>query len=125
MDSAHLNDSASRAAQASRFYPGLLASFGFIILYFALQALCTGLIMAYTHGVSGAAVSGQPLTIIWGLVASSIVQLGLMWLYLRRSGRITSVGLNDLAECGARTQRALQCYSSSRRWYSILCTRPI
>jgi membrane protease YdiL (CAAX protease family) len=95
MDSAHLNDSASRAAQASRFYPGLLASFGFIILYFALQALCTGLIMAYTHGVSGAAVSGQPLTIIWGLVASSIVQLGLMWLYLRRSGRITSVGLND------------------------------
>lgn len=91
MDSTHLDDSAPLAAQASRFYPGLLASFGFIILYFALQALCTGLIMAF----SGAAISGQPVTIIWGLVASSIIQLGLMWLYLRRSARMTSVGLND------------------------------
>jgi len=91
MNSTHLDDSEPLAAQVSRFYPGLLASFGFIILYFALQAICTGLIMA----ISGVAISGQPVTIIWGLVASSIIQLGLMWLYLRRSERMTSVDLND------------------------------
>jgi len=95
MNGPQLNDSAISAEQTSPFYPGLLASFGFIILYFALQSLCTGLILAYAHGASGAGLSGQPLTIIWGLAASSVIQLALMWLYLRRSGRMTSVGLND------------------------------
>lgn len=95
MNSTHLDDPEHPAPHITPFYPGLLASFGFIILYFLLQALCTGLIMVYTDGVSGAAASGQPITIILGLVASSLLQLVLMGLYLRKSGRMRGFGLTD------------------------------
>ena len=77
------------------FCPGLLPTIGFIILYFTLQGLCTGLIMAATQdGLE----TPEPITIIFGLVASAIVQLTLMWLYLRRDGRMEALGLNDFGK---------------------------
>lgn len=95
MNRTHLDDPGHLTPHITPFYPGLLASFGFIILYFLLQAICTGLIMVYTDGVSGAAASGRPTTIIMGLVASSLLQLVLMGFYLRKSGRMRGLGLTD------------------------------
>jgi membrane protease YdiL (CAAX protease family) len=75
-----------------KHYPGLLPTIGFIVLYFTLQGVFTGLIMATTQ--DGLATP-QPISIIFGLVVSAIVQLFLMWLYLRRHKRMESLGLND------------------------------
>lgn len=85
------NDSATTVWTPKPF-PGLLPTIGFIILYFALQGLCTGLIMAATQN---SPTAPEPISIIFGLVASAIVQLTLMWLYLRKDGRMEALGLND------------------------------
>ena len=76
-------------------FPGLLPTIGFIILYFALQGLCTGIIMAATQDVTVANPTPMPIAIIYGLVASAFIQLFLMWLYLRRKDRMALLGLND------------------------------
>lgn len=81
-----------------RTFPGLLPTVGFVILYFTLQVLFTGIIIAATQDVSLANPTPMPIAIIYGLVASAIVQLFLMWLYLRRNDRMALLGLNDFGK---------------------------
>lgn len=88
-------DPVTLAVQTPKRHPALLPTIGFIILYFLLQALCTGLIMAATQN---SPTAPEPISIIFGLVASAIVQLMLMWLYLRKDGRIEALGLNDFGK---------------------------
>jgi uncharacterized protein len=76
---------------ADNQYPGLLPAIGFIISYFALQGLCTVLIMAATQE---SVTKPEPINIIFGLILSAAVQLGLMWLYLRKNGRAGALGLH-------------------------------
>lgn len=73
-------------------YPGLFPTLGFAVLYFALQGLCTVLIMAATSNMAAKPTS---MAIISGLIASAVVQLLLMWLYLRKNDRIKLLGLHD------------------------------
>lgn len=79
-------------------YPGILPTIGFIVLYFVLQGLCTGLIMAATQDGLAKSATPLPISIIFGLVASAVVQLFLMWLYLRKQGRMEALGLNDFGK---------------------------
>ena len=68
-------------------------------MYFLLQGLCTALLLV--SGVGGAdpanieSAMGNPMVILWGLVLAATVQLLLMWLYLRKPGRIAQLGLNS------------------------------
>jgi membrane protease YdiL (CAAX protease family) len=87
-----LGEPAPTIISARPFYPGLLPTIGFIISYFALQGVCTAIIIAATQGD---VTTPAPMSIISGLVASAIVQLMLMWLYLRKDGRAEALGLYD------------------------------
>jgi membrane protease YdiL (CAAX protease family) len=80
---------------ARSYHPGLLPTLGLIISYFALQGVCTAIIIAATQGDLAAPA---PMSIISGLVASAIAQLLLMWLYLRKDGRAEALGLNDFGK---------------------------
>jgi hypothetical protein len=102
MDNTQLDDSVTAATMDRPNYPGLLPTIGFIVLYFVLQAVCTGLIMAATQGSSA-----MPAIIIFGLVAAAIVQLFLMWLYLRKQGRMAILGLNNFGKIPMREATAL------------------
>lgn len=102
MDSTQRTDSRHAGSLDKPDYPGLLPTFGFIVLYFILQAVCTGLIIASTYS-SGA----MPVAIIFGLVAAAIVQLFLMWLYLRKPGRMAILGLNSFGKVPLRQAMAL------------------
>ena len=90
---------ASPAEAAAVPFPKILPSIGWIVLYFLLQGLCTAALL--TAGVGGADPSNMtsamsnPMVILWGLVLSAAVQLALMWLYLRKRGRMTLLGLNS------------------------------
>ncbi len=80
-------------------FPRILPSIGWIVLYFLLQGVCTAVIMAVGIGVSGpggtASALNNPMVILWGLVSSAIIQMALMWVYLRKDGRARSLGLTD------------------------------
>jgi hypothetical protein len=89
---------------ARSYYPGLLPSISFIISYFALQGVCTGLIIAATQGDLA---TPAPMSIIAGLAASAIAQLMLMWLYLRKQGRMAILGLNSFGKVPLRQATAL------------------
>lgn len=95
MDDMQRDDSVATTSAGQRPYPGLLPTIGFIVLYFVLQGLCTGLIMAATQGDAATPAKPLPISIIYGLVASAIVQMLLMWLYLRKNGRMELLGLNS------------------------------
>jgi uncharacterized protein len=82
----------------AKYFPGIWVSIGWIVLYFALQAICTAAILiADIKGgpmPSGTAVlTEHPMAILWGVVSSAIIQLMLMWLYLRKDNRMTKLGL--------------------------------
>jgi membrane protease YdiL (CAAX protease family) len=87
-----LGEPAPTIISARSFYPGLIPTIGFIISYFALQGVCTAIIIAATQGD---VTTPAPMSIISGLVVSAIVQLMLMWLYLRKDGRAEALGLYD------------------------------
>lgn len=87
-----LGEPAPTIISARSFYPGLLPTIGFIITYFALQGVCTAIIIAATQGD---VTTPAPMSIISGLVASAVVQLMLLWLYLRKDGRMEALGLYD------------------------------
>lgn len=82
----------------SRF-PGFWSSIGWIVLYFVLQGVCTAVLLF--SGVGGAdpanvgSVVGSPVVILWGLVLAALIQLSLMWLYLRKQGRFNFLGLDS------------------------------
>jgi len=102
MDNTQRTDGAYAGSLESPNYPGLWPTAGFILLYFVLQAVCTGLIMAAT-GTS----SAIPVVIIFGLIAAAIVQLFLMWLYLRKPGRMAILGLNSFGKVPLRQAMVL------------------
>jgi uncharacterized protein len=90
---------ASPAEAAAKPFPTILPSIGWIVLYFLLQGVCTAiLLMAGVGGADPANMAsaiGNPMVILWGLVLSAAVQLLLMWLYLRKPGRIERLGINS------------------------------
>lgn len=81
------------SASALKRYPGIWVTIGFIVLYFALQIMSTLVIMAVTQDWTAKAT---PIAVIYGLVVSAILQIILMWLYLRRDGRMQFLGLTGL-----------------------------
>jgi len=87
-----LGEPAPTLISARSFYPGLLLSIGFILSYFALQGVCTAIIIAATQADLA---TPAPMSIISGLMASAVVQLMLLWLYLRKDGRMEALGLYD------------------------------
>lgn len=98
MEKTQHSDSVTVTASVPRSFPGLLTTFGFIVLYFTLQGLCTILIMAASPGGLVPGATPDPMSIIFGLVASAAVQLFLMWLYLRKNDRMAMMGLNDFGQ---------------------------
>jgi uncharacterized protein len=48
-----------------------------------------------TDPAKAATAISNPVVILWGLVSSAIIQLFLMWLYLRKDNRLERLGLND------------------------------
>ena len=76
-------------------FPTLLPTLGFILLYFALQGVSTAVIIAATQGAS---TTPEPISIIWGLLASAVIQLSLMGLYLRKDTRAVALGLTDFGK---------------------------
>jgi uncharacterized protein len=90
---------ASPAEVAVKPFPTILPSIGWIVLYFLLQGICTAVLLI--AGIGGADTAnmpsalGNPMVILWGLVLSAVVQLLLMWLYLRKPGRFEGLGLNS------------------------------
>ena len=89
-------------------FPRLLPSVGWIVLYFVLQLVVTAIVIAVAiaaqHiGESTAAIdpdigAKNPMLIIWGLVVSAAVQLGLMWFYLRKGDRAEVLGLTHFGK---------------------------
>ncbi len=73
-------------AQKPSIFPGILPTIGWIILYFVLQITCTAIFIAI----------GEPrgLAVLWGIVSSAIIQLLLMFLYLRKDSRLKKIGLD-------------------------------
>lgn len=91
-------------SQAVKIFPGIWTSFGWIILFFIIQIASTmAAIMVATYLRTspvkdiGALDSARILSdsgglpIIWGLVASSVLTLLLLWLYLRKHNRIAAI----------------------------------
>ena len=84
-------------------FPALLPSIGWIVLYFALQLVVTVIVIAvavFGHKfvnpdltVDPGLAAENPMLIIWGLVISATIQLGLLWLYLRKDNRAEVIGL--------------------------------
>ncbi len=95
MEQMQLDEAAATITPERGPYPGLLPTIGFIILYFTLQGLCSVLIMASTSDMS---TEPSSIAIISALVASAVIQLALMWLYLRKNDRIELLGLHDFGK---------------------------
>jgi membrane protease YdiL (CAAX protease family) len=87
-----LGEPAPTVISARSLCPGLLLSLGFTLSYFALQGVCTAIIIAATQADLA---TPAPMSIISGLMASAVVQLMLLWLYLRKDGRLEALGLYD------------------------------
>jgi uncharacterized protein len=88
-------------------FPGIWAALGWIVLYFVLQGICTALILVIANGTSHVSPTDNPAAIIWGLVASAAVQLGLMSLYLRKDGRVQQIGLTHFGHVSFRRATGL------------------
>ena len=93
MDHPDLAVPAEEPVSAPKTFPGILAAIGWIVLYFLLQGLLTAIILVAATGRTNVTPTDNPASIIWGLVASAIVQLGLMSFYLRKDGRLQQIGL--------------------------------
>lgn len=103
MGKIEMGDPAMAAIRRGPF-PALLPTLGFILLYFALQGVSTAVIIAATQGAS---TTPEPISIIWGLLASAVIQLSLMGLYLRKDGRAEALGLHDFGNIPLRKASGL------------------
>lgn len=83
------------AEAAAKPFPRILPSIGWIVLYFVLQGVCTYALLAWSGiGLADASSAmGNPALILWGLISSAIIQLLLMWLYIRKGLRAQLLGL--------------------------------
>ena len=96
---------------ASKPFPAVLPSIGWIVLYFALQLVVTVIVIAvsvFGHKfvnpdvtIDPGLAAENPMLIIWGLVVSAAIQLGLLWLYLRKDGRAATIGLTHFGRVPA------------------------
>jgi uncharacterized protein len=96
----------------ARQFPGIWISLGWIVLFFVLQIVAgviafiiSGIIKPHdTKMVDTAAIASMGgLPIIWSLVISSIVTIGLLWLYLRKSGRFAAIHLDRWSQLNLKT----------------------
>ncbi len=93
-------------------FPGVLASIGWIIGYFVLQLAATAvamvpMFMSKAGGaktsvemqknmeISAADLGAIAVPMLWALVASGVLTLILMWLYLRKGDRAQTLGLSS------------------------------
>lgn len=83
------------AEAAVKPFPKIWPSIGWIVLYFVLQGVCTAILLASGVGGGGnmANALGNPVVILWGIISSALLQLLLMWLYLRKEERSRFLGL--------------------------------
>ena len=85
-------------AQKPSNFPGILPTIGWIILYFVLQIICTAVFIAVAAVDGGTPIAdagaNRGLAVLWGIVSSAIIQLLLMFLYLRKDGRFKKIGLD-------------------------------
>jgi uncharacterized protein len=97
----------------ARQFPGIWISLGWIVLFFVLQIIAGGVAfiiaeMMKPHDAkmidTKAAIAGMGgLPIIWSLVASSIVTIGLLWLYLRKKNRFAAIHLDRWSQLNLKT----------------------
>lgn len=85
-------------ARKPAIFPGILPTMGWIILYFVLQLLATAIFIAADAVSGGTEISDagahRGLAVLWGIVSSAIIQLLLMFLYLRKNSRFHKIGLD-------------------------------
>jgi len=84
-------------------FPALLPSILWIVLYFVLQIFVTIIVISAALviqkmgepkiALDPLTAADDPMLIIWGLVTSASLQLGLLWLYLRKGNRAETIGL--------------------------------
>jgi uncharacterized protein len=84
-------------------FPRIGPSIAWIVTYFALQLGLTAILIGGfiatekiadpSVAITTEAVARHPALIIWGLVASGFILLGLMWFYLRKDDRAAAIGL--------------------------------
>jgi uncharacterized protein len=96
---------AAPEAPVAKGFPLILPSLGWILLYFVLQILATGItiVIATLTGKRSAVGAGKLTSdalmaqaivpILWALVLSTALLLGLLWLYLRKDNRAARIGL--------------------------------
>jgi uncharacterized protein len=80
-------------------FPRLLPSIGWILLYFALQGICINIAASIMPGAAKlddvSALRDNPEIVVWGTIASALVQLVLMAIYLRKDDRMKQIGLTN------------------------------
>lgn len=95
-DSVH-QPAASPVEAAARPFPTILASIGWIVLYFLLQGVCTAIVAAMLLGAAKLgdvnALKESPEIILFGTSAAAIIQLILMAFNLRKYERMRRIGL--------------------------------
>lgn len=91
------------APLVARPFPGILASVGWVALFLVLQVVA-GIValivaIAINGGANDPAAIAQDLKafavpMIWSLVISEIMLLGLLWFYIRRPEKLAALGLD-------------------------------
>ena len=95
---------------APRAFPGLWASIGWVVLFFAMQigagVVMFGVAMAMDDSGRGFAeltsdLKFLALPTIWGLVLASLIMLVSLWFYLRKADRVASIKLDRWSRLSA------------------------
>ena len=93
------DSSAPSFVEKLNLFPGILPTLGWIFLYFVLQLICTAVFIAAFAVNGGTAVTDagthRGVAVLWGIVSSAIIQLSLMFLYLRKDNRFAQIGLDN------------------------------
>ncbi len=87
----------------SKPFPTIWKSIGWIVLFFFLQIVFSVaaimMVLDFSQGTDAMAAQMGDLKLIalptiWSLVASNLVTLGLLWLYIRKPDRLAKLGLD-------------------------------
>jgi membrane protease YdiL (CAAX protease family) len=94
---------AEHEPEVAKLFPGILPSIGWVAAFMLLQVLAGVAALAYALAMDGGArpplvvmqdLSAFALPMIWALVITEIFLLGLLWLYLRKGDRLSTVYLD-------------------------------
>jgi membrane protease YdiL (CAAX protease family) len=94
---------AEHEPEVAKLFPGILPSIGWVAAFMLLQVLAGVAALAYALVMDGGArpplvvmqdLSAFALPMIWALVITEIFLLGLLWLYLRKGDRLSTVYLD-------------------------------